>query len=307
MPLGLGRSILSRYEAPAAGGGAEYYWTDEQDGTYATGGISSNKAAYILDANSNGFATTYETSCVFWFRCPNIESRGTIWSGTYQALPSAVRCISVYVDSSRIILHTLQGANAMTAFFVGPLSGSTRTDVFDGEWHQVMIYKDASETNPSNTSYAVWDGGTTGITTSFTNYAVYNTDARTMNNLSQLNFGFRDLNSLAPSTYNTANVSQAGGTDFDIGPVWIYDKKIDFSQQSVRDYYWDQNAADGFVDGGTDGTAGGAEQPAVYMYHDGTDWKNGGTKFASTATKITAGTGDITATNTDGPGTGATG
>lgn len=321
MPLGLGRSLLTRYEAPAAAGAA-YYWTDEQDGSLATGGISSNKAAYVLPKGSTGFSATYECSTVFWFRCPNIESRGAVWSGTMETSATNTRYTGAFVDSARIILHTLHGANAMTALFVGPLSGVTRTDVFDGEWHCVMLSKQADLTTPgiSRQGDASWDGGsyssTSGIELSgsngtddytWTNYAVYNSDPRDLSEIDELNFGFRDLTAKTNTSYDTANFSIACGVDMDIGPIWIYDKHIDFSQQSVRDYYWDATAPDGFVDGGTDGTAGGAEQPAIYMYHDGTDWKNGGTKFSSTATKITAGTGDITATDTDGPGTGATG
>lgn len=320
MPLGLGRSILSRYEAPAAGGGAAYYWTDEEDGSLATGGISSNKAAYVLGKGSSPFSASYDCSTVFWFRCPNIQSRGNVWSGTMETSATNVRYTGAFVDQSRIILHTLHGSNSMNALFVGPLSGSVRTDVFDGEWHCVMMYKDASETTPNDSTWCVWDGGAYTETIaeskygsngtddySWTNYRVYNTDPRELSEIDELNFGFRDLTAKTNTSYDTANFSNAIGVDMDIGPIWIYDKYIDFSQQSVRDYYWDSTAPDGFVDGGTDGTAGGAEQPAIYMYHDGTDWKNGGTKFNSTATKITAGTGDITATDTDGPGTGATG
>jgi hypothetical protein len=323
MPLGIGRSLLSRYESVGGGGGAgaAYYWTDEQSPT------SANKARYILGKGSKPMATSSECSIVSWFRCSNYTDAGVIWSSTVGINPpdTYLEWFLLGIFAGRIQLHTKHSGNAMTALFVGNYDGTKYPDVFDGEWHCLMLYKDANTQNNSNPNIsspgdASWDGGaytsTSGITLSgsngtdnytYTNYQVYNTQSvRTMNEIEQLNFGFRDLTSKTPSNLTNADGPMVG-TTFDIGPQWIYDKKIDFSQQSVRDYYWDATQPDGYVDGGTDGTAGGAEQPAIYMYHDGTDWKNGGTKFNSTATLVTKGTGSITATDTDGPGTGAIG
>jgi hypothetical protein len=308
MPLGFAKSLLSRYQAPAAaGGGAAYYWTDEADAS------SGNGAGYILSKGSqSGFAASADISAVVWFRCPNSAHQGLVWQGmTSTGSPGQWYALGVY--SSRIQLHVFQPGNRMTALFAGPLTGATREDVFDGAWHCAMLYHKGDATNPSfieDDFMAVFDDrvattstATTG-TAEVTDYVVYNNASlETMDNLQTLTFGFRDLSTTTPTAYN-ANAET--GSTFDIGPCWIYDKKIDFTSSTVRGYYYDSTATDGYVDGGTDGTAGGAEQPAIYMYHDGTDWKNGGTKFESTATKVSEGSGDVVISNTDGPGTGAT-
>jgi len=309
MPLGFAKSILSRYEAPAAGGNG-YYFTDE------TSTASSDQAGYILTKGSSPFAASTDVSTVFWYRCNSGSDKTKIWHGQTVASPTPGRWYASFVSDSRIELHTFQGFNAMTAMFVGPLTGSVREDVYDGAWHCVMMYKNVLATSPPDlpTDFmGVWDDrvgtysqygtGSTG-TAEVTNYDLYPTSPDTMADIETLCFAFRDYTQLNPTNMTTGD--QFSGTSFDIGPVWIYDKKIDFSSSTVRDYYYDATATDGYVDGGTDGTAGGAEQPAIYMYHDGTDWKNGGTKFNSTATKVTKGSGDITATNTDGPGSGGT-
>lgn len=309
MPLGFAKSLLSRYEAPAGGGGgAAYYYTDE------TSSASADQAGYVLTKGSSPFAASSEISVVYWYRCNSGSDKSKVWHGQSNADAIPGRWYASFVSDSRIELHTLQPNNRMSALFVGPITGSTRLDVFDGAWHCVMMYNNAAATTGSSigTDYmAVWDdrvattsAATTG-TAQVTDYSVYNTAALdTMDNIETLCFGFRDYQNLNPTNMSVAD--QFSGTNFDFGPIWIYDKKIDFTSSTVRDYYYDSTATDGYVDGGTDGTAGGAEQPAIYMYHDGTDWKNGGTKFNSTATKVTKGSGDITATNTDGPGTGGT-
>jgi hypothetical protein len=308
MPLGFAKSLLSRYEAPAGGGGgAAYYWTDEADAS------SGNGAGYILNKGSqSGFAASADISAVVWFRCPNGSHGGLVWNGmTSTGSPGQWYALGVY--GSRIQLHVFQPGNRMTALFAGPITGSTREDVFDGAWHCAMLYHKGDATNPSsieNDFMAVFDDrvattstATTG-TAQVTDYSVYNNASlETMDNLTALTFSFRDLSTTTPTAYNANGET---GSTFDIGPCWIYDKKIDFTSSTVRGYYYDSTATDGYVNGGTDGTAGGAEQPAIYMYHDGTDWKNGGTKFESTATKVTEGSGDVVISNTDGPGTGET-
>ena len=306
MPLGFAKSTFT-HKAPAAGGGAAYYYTDETSTT------SADQAGYVLTKGSSPFAASTDISVVFWYRCNSSADVSKVFHGQSDASGVPGRWYASFVSTSRIELHTFQGSNSMTALFNGPLTGSVREDVFDGAWHCVMMYKNAAATSPSsinNDFIAVWDDrvattstASTG-TAQVTDYSVYNSSPDTMADIETLCFAFRDYSQLNPT--NMTNGDQFSGTSFDFGPLWIYDKKIDFSSSTVRGYYYDSTATDGFVDGGTDGTSGGAEQPAIYMYHDGTDWKNGGTKFNSTATKVTKGSGDITATNTDGPGTGGT-
>ena len=76
----------------------------------------------------------------------------------------------------------------------------------------------------------------------------------------------------------------------------------------MRRYFYDPANTDGFVDPGTDGTGGGAPQPDLFLYHNGTSLTNGGTESpADGPTVFKTGTGSINyIATTDGPGSGGT-
>ena len=60
------------------------------------------------------------------------------------------------------------------------------------------------------------------------------------------------------------------------------------------------------MDGGTDGTAGGAPQPEFYLYNTGSGLINGGSVSATIST-TSGGSGSITNfDSTNGPGSGST-
>lgn len=130
------------------------------------------------------------------------------------------------------------------------------TDLCDGAWHCLMISIDGA--NQTATYYL--DGSTQ-------NEADYTGGALT-GTINSDDFKYIMLrNNTGGHNTNYNSGSFETGPDFHMGPIWLYDSYIDFTQSSNRAKFYNASNTDGYVDGGTDGTAGGAPTPKVYMYH----------------------------------------
>tara|TARA_Y100000004_G_C8816954_1_gene370198 strand:- start:362 stop:823 length:462 start_codon:yes stop_codon:yes gene_type:complete len=94
------------------------------------------------------------------------------------------------------------------------------------------------------------------------------------------------------------------GPGFELGPIWLYDSYLDFTSSTVRGYFYNSSNTDGYVDGGTDGTDGGAPTPAVYMYHNDSTLQVSSSE-TPTVNTVSTNSGSIVVVD-DGPGSGGT-
>lgn len=301
MPLGFGRSILSKPIVAAAGGATAYAFTDNGDTD------SGNKATYIPYYSTPPLASTSSVSFVQWVRMKDTTD-STLDDGTS-------RIISLSGDNFQSQASLVMSSNPAAAYMNlidtsgqnhivnptksgGPGANSTawQTNAFDGAWHCIMASMNASQATTQCTYF--FDGqDCTDIGTGNTNSA-YGHNLNTANYVRYRNIEYGDLDYYATG-------QQECGQDFHIGPTWVYDTYLDFTSSTVRGYFYNAANTDGFVDGGTDGTAGGAPTPDLYIYHDGTDLKS---VPAFTSDNLrTIGTGAIVViSNTAGPGSGDT-
>ena len=290
MPLGFAKSIFSR--SAAAGAAAQGYWRGQ-------GGADSaaNYAYYTVDI-SNAADSVNDYSFVFWFRALASDWATGDNGIFYQIRNSTTRDVEVYSqyqddgggdinDHSINNFMRLGGGSRQNSTFTSGddyfTSGTFASSVADGEWHCLMI-------NGSNTA---------SKRRIYLDNVDVQKDAQT-DRVDQIGFG-------GASGQLNAGFSGAfpgAGAVFDYGPCWLYDSEIDFSSSTNRGYYYNAGNTDGYVDGGTDGTAGGAAQPEFYLYNTGSGLVNGGSVSGSIST-TSGGSGTITDyDSTNGPGSG---
>ena len=298
MPIGFSKSILSRYEAPAAAGSA-YAFGD-------TGAINSgNKATYAPFYSSSPFSDSTAFVVVLWFRISSVSdidgpatrllslrtSNGSDASITFSTAP----------NSSYISLYN--GTKNNLTFFgtsTGPYTDNTawQNGVMDGSWHCLMASIDVSNiaSGYSTTNSVFIDG----VNCTNPDGGVANVSGAQFSTTDYIQM--RNNNGSDSAAY--ASTFESGAT-FEVGPLWIYDTAVDFTSATVRGYYYDSGNTDGFVDPGTDGTSGGATAPDVFLYHNGTTLT--GSPTPTSVTTVSTGSGAINIiADTDGPGSGGT-
>ena len=257
MPLGLARSVLAK--TAAAGGGAVpelYTFRDDE----AQG--SADKATYVISHTGGPFANNITFSYVAWFRVNGTGSSGgmlaQIYKGTspnnnngsnLQFNTTSMLQYNLYNNVKNVVLRSNKAAGPY------PDQASFEAGVLDGEWHCVMV---AGHLNDASQRYMYID-----------NVDVLN-DLNPGNlsgtglNMDQFTHFPLRMNTQLNNTTYVAN--REFGAEADVGPIWYYDTIIDFSDSAVRAHYYNASNTDGFVDGGTDGTAGGAATPKLYFY-----------------------------------------
>lgn len=293
MPLGFAKSLLAK-TAAAAGTTAARAFNDGE----AVG--ASDKASYRIPV-AGGFANNHRYSVVAWVRI----------NGTGQVGSPGVRILRfINGGDSGGGSWTLFNNEMNFNFFNGSQNPAPTTNgcgnskyttsnfasnFLDGSWHCVMMAFDPSDSSKRPFYIDNEDVQATTQTSTFSSDG-------DMDGIQQITMGYQ-----ASTPNNTSyNANWERGAQFDFGPIWFYDTYIDFTSSTVRGYYYNASNTDGYVDGGTDGTDGGAAQPELYLYHSASTLVNGGS-LSVTPTKVTKGSGDIVVVpTTEGPGSGDT-
>lgn len=301
MPLGFARSQLGRYQVPAAAAGARAF----NGGT--TNNSSTDVATYRVEmtnkmANNSGF------SAVYWVRYKHAEISTTTRSMTYRDRTDAGGGQAWITSSSNpfgLGFNIYNGTQniVMSNGKSGSTYGNNATamqGLGDGSWHCVMMRGDMADAS-KRSIYIDGEDHTAGQTLHASVSSATGNNPK-LNTVNYVSLKAQPANDTSGGTSNTGNDFPSA----DMGPVWFYDTDIDFTSSSVRAHYYNASNTDGYVDGGTDGTAGGAAQPELYLYHTASTLANGGT-LSNTPAKIVNGSGDIAivAAN-DGPGSGGT-
>jgi hypothetical protein len=303
MPLGFAKSTFT-YAAAATSTGARAF----NGGT--TDNSSSDVATYRVPM-SNRFAQNNGISIIYWIRYKHAELNtnqfrtvvyrdsqdqggGQAWCGA-GTNPFGLG-MNLYNGSTNIVMSCGKSGstfgNNLTAF----------QGLGDGSWHCIMLRIDITDASKRHI-YIDGEDHTAGQTAG----SSVNSSTGSHPKLDDIRFvGLKSQpgNDTSGGAY-TGNDTQ----DFpsaDMGPVWFYDTDVDITSSSVRAKYYNASNTDGYVDGGTDGTDGGASQPELYLYHTASTLANGGS-LSNTPAKVTSGSGDIAIVGpTAGPGSGGT-
>jgi len=297
MPLGFSKLVFT-HKAPAAAGPAIESYTFRDGAAVNT----SNKATYIMSHTTGPFTAANKISIVAWIRAngtASLDSPYTMALQIYKGTsPNSNNGSNLQIGANHIQANIYnQSYNPLIRSdkVGGPYetSGDYQSGFLDGSWHCVMVSHSLG--NASERLMYV-DG------VDVASFLGTGTSATSMN---QDTFKYFPLkyNHQANNTNYTASFE--AGADFDIGPVWYYDTFIDFSSSAVRDYYYNASNTDGFVDGGTDGTDGGAAAPDLYFY-TGSGGGVIGRSNGTGATLATASNGGSITIYQEGAGTGDT-
>lgn len=309
MPLGFGRAILSK-TAVAAGGtttAARAFFSNRTS-------TSSDVATYQVEMTvGNRFASSNVMTWVYWIRVTANDLGGTnqyrlmtyrdsLDLGGGQAWLSngadggvSYVAYNLYNGTRNVIVYSMKSGTTY-----GDSQTAFRDNFLDGSWHCVMarcdlnngsirnLYIDGEE-HASNNTYGSSPDTNTGTNPKLNDIRYVSLRVQPANDTTG---GYGNLNQDLPAA--------------DTGPIWFYDSNVDITNSTTRAYYYDNSETDGYVDGGTDGTAGGATQPELYLYHTASTLVNGGSLSPTIAT-ATNGSGTITViADTDGPGSGGT-
>jgi len=270
MPLGFGRSILSKPIVAAAGAGTGYFQS-EYDGDTSEGAYN-----LIGDRGSgNTWSTDDSYSVMFWFKGTTADIANGAW--TVMRMYAASEQSHTVTMNSNGLEPIIQGASGVSVVNYFP-GGTTFADTYlDDEWHHCAIeFKSGAISNSE-----IWLDG----------------DKKTL--------GGNGVTSGGPSTnsrYFTIN-----GTKTAPGDVNGTGTNFRASSMQIADFWYksgDNNAinldsnmstiySSGWQDLGTDGTASSTlPTPQIWLYVDSDgDLQNGGTTSATFAEQFGSGTG----------------
>lgn len=309
MPLGFARSVLTK---PAAAVGA-YAFNDNKAG--ASSAINgADKASYVTTLGATKLSDAGAFSIVMWLRVNgftnNVDTAATFGGNDYTILLQSYKGTSPNDNNGfNMTLNTTSLEcnfynNVINIFVNSTKSGGSydtaakyKSNLLNGRWHCVMLSHSLS-TAASSRLYIDGVDVAAGRGT--------DTSATTSNQNVWPIFPFRFNRQPTITAGYTAD--QECGATVDIGPTWFYDSVVDFSSSTVRGYYYNASNTDGYVDGGTAGTTGGAAAAKLYWYQPSSgNLVMGGSLANTTVSKVTKGSGDINIiSNTAGPGSGGT-
>ena len=320
-PLAFGKSVFTK-TAAAAAAGAEFGFVT---GTHGDGSLSGHGSMRVRpNAGSTKFSDAADISIVIWFRALLgdfvTNEFGMLMQGTANSSPS--REVELFINAHRdggndsnehsinLFCKYSGGSRTISSFASGNDFFTSNSDfdskVLDGNWHQVAacfaradsdrhLRLDGVDIKRSAASGA--GGNVTGnINLSADSYS---------GGTPQLDTGGSDNG----FTFNFSHFqgSFGAGAAFDIGPVWIYDSQIDFSNSSVMGQYYNDSNTDVYVTAGSDGRTGGAAEAELFMTTDGSSMSNGGRLGTVTFHSVTDTGGTVTQSDsTNGPGSGDT-
>ena len=260
---------------------------------------------------TNRFADSSSLSVVYWFRLAAVaeiesgdesimmayydsnDTGGGQLRIAYSAGGASYIQMNLYNGSTNIVVRSRAVGDYDT-------SAEFLSNLFDGQWHCLMTAIDMN--NGSNRKMFI-DG--VNVTSGVGNNS--NVDFASSDNNPDLDDVRYVILRYNPNG-NFDSSAYAAANEFcgDTGPIWVYDSYLDFTSSTVRGYFFNGANLDGFVSGGTNGTNGGATQPKLYLYHNGSTLVNGGS-LNNTVNTATINSGTISVIpNTQGPGSGHT-
>lgn len=299
MPLGFGRSILSK-TAPAEVGGAvgNYFYSSTADG--------SNFATAAFGNNTTAWSDVSEMTWMVWFRGyldpADYETGDIKGDAVYMPRFGWTASLSGFYlgwgqgpfDSANTTEKRFEFQSKSGQFGSGIWEYPSNALVpWDGAWHQMIFLIDNV-----NNNHKLWlDGSekTTSSDTFATTFDVSSIDWFTFNAY---------LSNPSPGTGNPT-LGLVNVNTMDVGPSAVWFSDIDPATNLSKLY--DSGNTDGYVDIGSDGTSSGLTQPDVLSWvTDGGSITQGGSSTA-TVVEVTQGTATVNkVTDGTGPGSGDT-
>ena len=318
MPLGFAKSTFT-YAAAATGSGARAFFGGTRDNSGSPGDV----ATYRVAMKNARFSNNTGISFVYWIRYKFSElssnnQHRVLTYRDYQDLGGGQTWVGNGTNPFAIGANIYNG-NQNIVMSIGK-SGSTYGNnltaaqgVGDGSWHCVMMRLDMADAS-KRSIYIDGEDHTAGQTAGA---SVSSTTSGNNPKLDEIDFiGIKAAPGTDKDDTRTGGDVDGGGytsnssqqfPSADLGPVWFYDTDVDFTSSSVRAKYYNASNTDGYVDGGTDGTDGGAGQPELYLYHNASTLLNGGSLSTRAPFVVANGSGAISiVADTDGPGSGGT-
>tara|TARA_A100001015_G_C14880361_1_gene668164 strand:- start:222 stop:1130 length:909 start_codon:yes stop_codon:yes gene_type:complete len=301
MPLGFSKAVFGQAAAAVSATGGRAF-THNGTSSSSSGNFSLDKAAtYTVSYSSAPFSDSQHFSMVFWFRLAqeggNIDDpasrliymtdsdQSDLWGLTF-GNGTNVTYMNCLNSSGNRLVHPYGSTYANNPAFMSAIA--------DGSWRCIMVSMDSDAGNGIGSFYI---GG------SSTNEASGGALTSTLNSDNMKYIALRNNNGGHNTNYGTSFETGAG---FELGPVWLYDSYLDFTSSTVRGYFYNSSNTDGYVDGGSDGTAGGAPTPDVYIKHGETTLEVAGSS-TPTVNTVTHNSGAIVIIPTsEGPGSGDT-
>jgi hypothetical protein len=301
MPLGFGKSVLTASSAAAT---TAYAFHGPNYSAANTSQASFNVTM------TNRFADASALSIVYWFRLKAVaeveNGDDSVMLAYYDSDDTGGGQLKIAYSAggtSSITMNLYNGDTnlVMRSRAVGDYDTSAEflSNIFDGQWHCLMTAMDMA--TGANRKMFI-DG--VDVTSGFNNNSAMDTTTDVVKpDLDDIRY---IVLRYQPSDFNSSAYNASQEFCGDTGPIWVYDSYLDFTSSTVRGYFFNVANTDGFVNGGTAGTSGGATQPKLYLYHNGSTLVNGGS-LNNTVNTATINSGTISVIpNTEGPGSGHT-
>ena len=285
MPLGFAKSTLALKSASLG--------ANPRRAFRGNGGPTQTGATYYANFNASTLSSTSGWTFVMWLRMKPSDFDDHIKILDARPPASGNHQFSIWMEqdggtdkfsNNGIVNLSFDGQNpTLEAYPTSPFNtqASANANVFDGAWHCWMwTWKQTSGGGDTQLYFEDTDVKTTDGTFTTTDFPWNNSHS------------WQFLVSGIPST----------GAQIDVGPIWFYNNEIDLDDSNVRSKFFNSSNTDGYVDGGTDGTAGGQPTPTVYLYHNGTTLVDG----RGTTDSITTVGSPVALPDTEGPGSGHT-
>jgi hypothetical protein len=301
MPLGFGKSVLTASSAAAT---TAYAFHGPNYSAANTSQASFNVTM------TNRFADASALSIVYWFRLKAVaevengdesvmmayydsdDTGGGQLKITYASAGASYIQMNLYNGDTNLVMRSRATGDYDT-------SAEFLSNLFDGQWHCLMTAIDMA-TGANRKMFIDGVDVTSGINN---NSAMATTTDAVKPDLDDVRY---IVLRYQPSDFNSSAYNASQEFCGDTGPIWVYDSYLDFTSSTVRGYFFNVANTDGFVNGGTAGTSGGATQPKLYLYHNGSTLINGGS-LNNTVNTATINSGTISVIpNTEGPGSGHT-
>ena len=316
-PLAFGKSVFAKGAAGGAGA-AEFGFVTGTHGDTQNSNVGF--LATRVNVSGDSFGTPTVISGSIWFRAllgdfGSERQFGYLIGGTPDNTGN--RNVEVYlnrvgdgdgdVDDHSIVVgcQFTDGTRSISSFKTGAdfFSGNSDFDnkVLDGNWHNLSFVFSATNTdrqlrldgvdiNVSRTD-GPGDSVTGTIDMDGNSYSGANPPLQSPDNGQVFYHGTQQG---PPGNFQAA---------FDIGPVWLYDSEIDFSNSSTMAQYYNSGNTDGYVTAGSQGTSAGAARAELFITTDGSSVSNGGSLTNATFHEL----GTVTKSdNSNGPGSGST-
>ena len=313
MPLGFAKSgLTTQYSTGLTRDGAMRAFTNDATQPTGSGGFTLNKAAtYTVSYSTAPYVDSTEFSGVIWMRINgangNIDSPASRYIYHTDLNEQHLWGFVMGEGTNLSYMNLLNsGGNRLIQPYGSTYTGTNKNPDFltalcDGSWKCLMI----SMKDPIQTGTNCWFIG--GSSTNEAN-ADGNNFAAPHSTIDSSEFKYIALRNNKGGHADSLNYESSfeTGPGFELGPIWLYDSYLDFTSSTVRGYFYNASNVDGFVDGGSDGTQGGAPSPDVYMYHNASTLVVAGDSTPTVNTVTHNGGAIVVVPSSEGPGSGDT-